>query len=73
MLEHKQRFILIAILVPTVVLAIVLLALFGDGNATAERVLGWLEGAGMVLGPALVDAWADHRKQQQHSDDAARD
>jgi hypothetical protein len=67
MIEHKHRFLLIAILVPTLIVAIVALVLFGEGNELAERVLGWLEGAAVVLGPALVDAFVEKRKRDKEA------
>ncbi len=67
MIDHKYRFVLILVLVPTIIIAIVLLVLFGEGNELAARVLGWLEGAGLVLVPALVDSWAEKRRRARTS------
>ena len=67
MLDHRHRFLLIAILAPTILLSIVALVIFGEGNELAERVLGWLEGAAIVLGPALLDAWLEQRKREKEA------
>lgn len=63
--NHQLRLLFIAIATVLSLVAVVVLALLGEGNEMAQTVLVRLEGALGVLIPALLDAAAVRRRQQR--------